>query len=197
MSKTGARIIRELATSPAKSITIRQIAKNVGRDYNIIYRSIQELAKQNIIKKERAGHSDLCCLSPTIPIDFLVYAENMRSEDFLEKHKSIKIALNDILEKTQLPFFTIIVFGSYAKGTYTSRSDLDLLFIIPDRKFEKELEGAISFAQTVNAIKIHDIILTFDEFQSALTEKGRNVPKEVLEKNVVLYGSEAFYKMLR
>jgi predicted nucleotidyltransferase len=31
-----------------------------------------------------------------------------------------------------------ILFGSYVKGTYKKHSDLDLLFLVQDKRFEKE-----------------------------------------------------------
>ena len=101
-----------------------------------------------------------------------------------------------MLSKIASPFFTIILFGSHVKGTASERSDLDVVFVIPDRKFEKEVTSAVGSVERISPIGIHEIVLTSDEFMDLLKQKTSNVAWEAVDNRIVPYGAEALFKML-
>ena len=138
----------------------------------------------------------MCRISLTKNFGMLSCIEKLRAGEFLSKHREISILIDDLLGRISNPFFTVVLFGSYAKGTYDKQSDLDLLFIMPDGSFENELSSSIASVNRISPLGIHEIIITYGEFISMLKEKNLNVAKEVLESHLIFYGSEAFYKML-
>jgi predicted nucleotidyltransferase len=101
------------------------------------------------------------------------------------------------VSKSELPYFTLVVFGSYARGTMTKRSDLDMLLVIPDRKFEDTIETAVKSARALSNVSVHDVVVTYTEFAEMLRETKINVAKESLEARYIGYGAEAFYTLLR
>ncbi len=76
------------------------------------------------------------------------------------------------------------------------RSDLDLLFIIPERNFEKEVTAAVGSIQRVSPLGIHETILTNGEFMELLKQKKPNVAWEAVDNRIVPYGAEMLFKML-
>ena len=79
----------------------------------------------------------------------------------------------------------------------TGKSDLDVLLVIPDRKFGDTIETAIKSARTLSNIPVHDVVVTYSEFVDMLSEAKLNVAKETLEARYVAYGAETFYTLLR
>jgi predicted nucleotidyltransferase len=138
----------------------------------------------------------LCKLSLENP-QMIALIESLRWLDFTRKRSDIGLLVADIVSKSELPYFTLAVFGSYAKGTMTKRSDLDMLLVIPDRKFEDTIETAIKSARALSNIPVHDVVVTCAEFVSMLRETKINVAKESLEARYIGYGAEAFYTLLR
>jgi predicted nucleotidyltransferase len=123
--------------------------------------------------------------------------ESLRWLDFTRKRSDIGLLVSDIVSRSELPYFTLAVFGSYAKGAMTKRSDLDMLLVIPERKFEDTIETAIKSARALSNIPLHDVVVTYAEFAEMMRETKINVAKEVLEARYVAYGAEAFYTLLR
>ena len=138
----------------------------------------------------------LCRLSLENP-QMIALIESLRWHDFTRKHPDVGLLVSDIVSKSELPYFTLAIFGSYAKGTATDKSDLDMLLVIPDRKFGDTIETAVKSARALSNVPVHDVVVTYSEFVDMLSEAKLNVAKETLEARYVAYGAEAFYTLLR
>jgi len=149
-----------------------------------------------MITIEEKANLKLCKLSLENP-QMIALIESLRWLDFTRKRSDIGLLVSDIVSRSELPYFTLAVFGSYAKGAMTKRSDLDMLLVIPERKFEDTIETAIKSARALSNITVHDVVVTYAEFAEMLRETKINVAKEVLEARYVGYGAEAFYTLLR
>ena len=91
------------------------------------------------------------------------------------------------------------MFGSYAKGTATKQSDIDLLFIVSnlkDKKLREAIERESASYQYSHNIKISPLITNINEFKEMLKSKELNVGKEVKESGVSLYGHELFWRII-
>jgi hypothetical protein len=129
-------------------------------------------------------------------LTLLAYIEGVRASRFFEKNKDIEILINDLTSKITLPFFILALFGSYVKGKPSPRSDLDVLLIVPERSFEKEVEAAVGSVQRVSPVTIHETILSSIEFMELLKQKKTNVAWEAVDNRIVPYGAETLFKML-
>jgi predicted nucleotidyltransferase len=155
------------------------------------------LVNKGIVEKVKKANINLCKISLKADIEIFSYIEYLRALEFFYRLKEIKLIRNDLLDKIPIYAFTVILFGSYVKGTYKKNSDLDLLFLILDKRFEKEVSTAIASIERISPIGIHETILTYDDFIRMLKERERNIAKEVLEAHIIFYGAEAFYKLLK
>jgi len=149
-----------------------------------------------VITIQKKANLRLCKLSLENP-QIIALVESLRWQDFTRRHPHIGLLVSDIVTKAELPYFTLAVFGSHAKGTMTPRSDLDMMLMIPDRKFEATIQTAIKSARTLSNVPVHDVVVTHSEFLEMLGEKNVNVAKETLEARYLAYGAEAFYTLVR
>jgi predicted nucleotidyltransferase len=154
------------------------------------------LAKQHYIIAEKRRPVTYCRLNLKGNSSLLAYIEGIRVNRFFAKQRDLEIIVGELLSKIASPFFTMILFGSHVRGTASERSDLDIIFVIPDRKFEKEVTSAVGSVEHISPIGIHEIVLTSDEFMDLLKQKTPNVAWEAVDNRVVPYGAQALFKML-
>ena len=195
-SDTGIEILTLLTSHLTRDFTILKIAQHTGKTNRLTYSTVKKLEKEHIITIQEKANLRLCRLSLENP-QMIALIESLRWLDFTRKHSDVGLLVSDIVSKSELPYFTLAVFGSYARGAVTKRSDLDMLLVIPDRKFEDTLQTAIKSARALSNIPVHDVVVTYAEFASMLRETKINVAKESLEARYIAYGAEAFYTLLR
>jgi predicted nucleotidyltransferase len=196
LTKTSVEVLTFLSSRIRESFTVRQIAEAIGKDYKITYIMTMRLAEQHYIIAEKKPPVTYCRLNLKGNSSLLAYIEGIRAGRFFEKHKEIEILVNDLTSKISFPFLTLMLFGSHVKNTASPRSDLDVLLMIPDRSFEKEVETAVGSVQLVSPIRVHEILLTYSEFLELLKQKKPNVAWEAIDNRIVPYGAEALFKTL-
>jgi len=196
LPKTSVEILAFLSSRLRDTFTVRQIAKGIGQDYKITHGMTMRLAKQKYIIAEKRTPVTLCGLNVKGNSALLAYIEAIRASRFIAKHRDIEVISGSLCEKIGSPFFTMIVFGSHVRGTASKRSDLDMLFVIPNKDVEKEISAAVSSVERISPKGIHDVTLTSAEFLALLKEKKPNVAWEALDNRIVLYGAEPLFKML-
>lgn len=195
LSLTDFNIVEFLLRQWGKSFSIRQISKSIGQDYRIVFLSATKLEKLDLIKSDRIGKAKNCSLNlrkDVIPL--ISFISTRIKERFLKKNPHLQPLITDLTTKIKNPYYSIIVFGSYAKGTNRKDSDLDVLFIIPGEK--EAFESQINSILRITPLPTHPIILSYKEFMEGLTPPQPTISKEALENHVLLYGAEAFYKMV-
>src|SRR3989344_2518193 len=125
-----------------------------------------------------------------------------RKEELYRKNQKLKIIdnlISKLTEKFMSEIHSIVLFGSYAKGTATKQSDIDLLFIvtdIKDKNLRETIERESASYQYSHNIKISPLITDIAEFQKMLKARELNVGKEVKEYGISLYGHELFWRIV-
>jgi len=133
-SKVKTRILKFFSANKGKEFTITEITNFSKISKSRAYEILRELEEKGILKSKRFGKS-------------VVYSLNLANENtknvllFIEKsEEKIKTMLEEFLEECKKRFgkdlISIILFGSYARGTYKETSDIDLLVVI--KKLPKE-----------------------------------------------------------
>ncbi len=167
--------------------TIRELSKEIKSDYKITHTAITRLIKKNIISSKIIGKSRLCSLNNYYGIE-IYKAENERRNSILN-NSNIKQLVKELKLKTS--FYILLLFGSYAKNKQTNTSDIDLMFISNENNFEKNLQEILSTLP----LKIHTITLTEKDFIRMKNSEQKNVVKEAIKNNIILYGIENYYKL--
>ncbi|MBA3064474.1 HTH domain-containing protein, partial [Candidatus Woesearchaeota archaeon] len=165
-TRTQEQILIFLLSKPEEQLTIRGIAKRLGKSYTLVYNNIAKLEKESIIRKQNVPPGQIITLNEFAPTEIFVDIELKRKKEFLKKYPWVQVMLRDILLSTKNLFFTLLVFGSYAKATQTKSSDFDLLIIVQGKKDIKDVEYAIDRAYTkvkkgLNFVDINDFRNSF------------------------------------
>lgn len=180
--------------------TINQIAKMTDFDYGYVNREMNKLIKKSIISKKTVGNAHLCSLNlkndETLP---LVFEEEIHKRiGFYNKYKVLKTYFSDFLKDAeQYSIHSVLVFGSYAKGAQTEKSDLDLLIIIENKQFSNKAHNALNNAFKLSTIEAAPIVISRKEFLQMLSNKAKlNIGKEALKSHIISYGIERFWEMV-
>lgn len=197
LTKNDCRIAESLLQHLREKFSIREIARQVKIDYKLVHNSVQRLTAKKIITKQKYGKTELCEINLSEAISDLILVEQRRTHQFLEINRGIKLMVQEIMEKIKNPYYTLIIFGSYAKGTQHQRSDIDLLVIVPNKEFISDAERIIHSVISINPLKIHLIITTATDFKEMVEAKeSLNVGKEVVKNHIIIHGAEAYYNFI-
>jgi predicted nucleotidyltransferase len=187
--ETENKIIKYLIENK-KEMTIRELANAVKSDYKIVHTAVNRLFKKEILSWKNIGKSVVVSFNNKLSNE-IFQAELERRADIL-KNKNLKVMLDSIKNNLKTVNFVLLLFGSYAKKTFNSKSDIDLIFIIPDLKIEKEIEQSVSLLP----LKIHSLVFSEKQFIDMKNSRELNVAKEAIKNNILLYGIEQYYELL-
>jgi predicted nucleotidyltransferase len=146
--KSSWRILSLLLETPRKLISRTEIYKHTRLGNSPLSKGLERLTNANIIIKEKKGKKEYYYINTENP-----FTKNIQELWTLEKKElrfleyDIKIILSEIIRSISEfnEIQEIYLFGSYAKGTASINSDVDL-GIITNRKFTEtpELTNTIS-----------------------------------------------------
>ncbi len=195
---TKNKIIGKLLRSPLESKSLNQISKETNLSYVTVHKIIPGLIKRKIIKLEKKGRSNLISIDfCNVSIDRLSSAILYEGNNFLKKKPKIVLFLKEIKEDLYDMFYSLVIFGSYAKQKHTKNSDLDLLFIIPYRKdTEKYKERLNKISRLHTAFKKDINIVCVEDFMKML-EKRNSVGRSAFQHGIVVFGTEQYYAMVK
>jgi predicted nucleotidyltransferase len=193
---TQTKIIEYLLFHKEDPHTIRGLARALKKSYPLVYNNLKDLEEKNIVETKKVPPVKLISLSDSLPKEIVIHIEIERKNSFLGKKTWAKVMIQDILSKTDLLYFTLLIFGSYAKGSHNNKSDIDLLGIVPSKKEIEELEDTLR--RTYSPIKKNIIVITIDDFREMTRNpKDFNVGNEAIKNHIVLYGIEQFVEIGR
>src|SRR3989344_3237443 len=195
--KTLLKIIELMRKNIALGRTISEISRLLKIGYVPTYNHINEMEKEGIINVLKIGNAKQCKLN----------LENTKTKHLLQeldiKKQKFKAILESLISKLTKKYLSellsIVLFGSYAKGTANKQSDIDLMFIINDLKdknLRETIERECASIRYSHNIKISPLMTNIEEFKKMLKEKELNVGKEVREYGISLYGHEIFWRII-
>lgn len=183
------KILRFFIENNTDSFSIRSISKKLKINYRIVFEEIEKLKEQGLIEIKKLGNCNLCKFAFKYN-EKIFETENLRKEELLE-NKDLWVIYNRFKDINS-PFFILVVFGSYAKGTQTKHSDIDMCIITDNDKILKKAEQIMRLLP----FDIHLLDFTSEQFTEMLKTTELNVGKEIIKNNILLYGAENFYEMI-
>ena len=171
---------------------IMQLSKKNTKTW--VFNTLKLFVKKKILNSERKGNLDIYRLNINNPsaIQLLQYIESQENINF----SRMKI-ISEIIEKSPLKFFSLIVFGSYAKKKSTKKSDLDIFLLIDNKDMEKKIKPYINDIKLNTPIKIDEHYITFNEFVEMLLRDEENLGKEIFRKHKLFYNSDIYYQLIK
>jgi len=196
LTQTQEKILSLLLSKQGESFTIRGTSRILKKSYTLVYNNISNLEKRAIIIKQNVPPAQIIRLSEFAPKEIIMGIEFKRKEELLQNHSWIKLLLNDISTAIKDKFFIVLIFGSYAKGTQNIKSDLDLLFIVQDKKDIKDIENKIYniYSKVKKSLTFVDI----NDFKKMIQNTNElNIGNEAKKNHIILQGIEEYYKIIQ
>ncbi|MDA3780568.1 MAG: nucleotidyltransferase domain-containing protein, partial [Bacteroidales bacterium] len=113
-----------------KNYTIKELKDKLKiKSNNAFSIAINKFKEENLIFEEKIGRNSIYSLNLD---NLLVYTYlDLINLNDLDKSiiKSIKLLVNS-LNSNNINFYSLVIFGSYAKNTQTKSSDLDIAIIV-------------------------------------------------------------------
>lgn len=187
-----------------KGLTILEISKQLKIGYRPAYNHISEMENEGIMQIEKIGSAKQCKLNFSSPKTrhLLESFDMLKKEELYKENPKLRIIdnlISKLTEKFISEIHSVVLFGSYAKGTASKQSDIDLLFIVSnlkDKSLREIIERECASYQYSHNIKISPLITDIEEFRKMLKSKELNVGKEVKESGISLYGHELFWRII-
>jgi len=171
-----------------KEKTSKQIEIATGLSHEPTFRILKSLVKNKYLKKKKVGKTNVYELIFTDET-YLVYTYFMTKKisQFKQKssllYKRLKEFINSIKANS------VVLFGSYAKGTETKVSDIDILVV----SNEKNIEKIASTFKTKYNISIKPVIVKAENFKN-IKKDNPAFYNDLIKFGIVLDGLEFFFK---
>lgn len=194
MKNEDVSIIKLLLEHRNEDLNINRIAVILTKDYKTVHTIVKRLEKLGVIRIKEFGKSlKVELINKLHPFVFL--AEYTRRDEIL-KNKDLTVMLDYFLNEVKTKCFVLLLFGSYAKKKATKHSDIDLMFIVPDNGSEN-IETVINNIAALLPLKLHVNVFKESEFIKMKNSKEITVGSEAISNNVILYGIEMYYELIR
>ncbi|MEA2037604.1 MAG: hypothetical protein U9O94_08900 [Nanoarchaeota archaeon] len=193
LTKNQFKIMELFVSNLTKRFGVREVARLLDMNNSLAHRNITPLIEKGILVKDDKGYLKLNFRKNH---DLLSFTEYERRNKFLQKNKSISLMLDDIIKDFPYGYFVVLIFGSTV--TSPKPRDLDLLIIIEKTEDIEKAEKRLYHITRNYTLPIHSLIISFESVYEMLAPReDKNVMTEVLNKHLILYGAELFYKLIK
>ncbi len=159
---------------------------------SLTHRAIQPLLHENIIQQDK--HKNLS-LNYKIHHETLAFVEYLRRDVFLSRFKDIKLFAEDVIHKNKEDCFVLLVFGSSVE--LHKPRDIDILLVVDKTDKVDFLERFLHNIASNYNLPFEERVIGFESVYEMLIKRDeKNIMNEILNKHIILYGAELFYRLL-
>jgi hypothetical protein len=189
-TKTQIEIMKIFVSKIDKKFSINQISDILKKKYPLIHRSIKPLIGNNYLLKDEQA---LISLNYRNNHSELAFLESIRKSEWLDKNKDAKLFFQECLKSMQTDFFILMVFGSSVE---IKGRDIDLLFILNEKELEKNEKIIRNISENFTLNSDINVIPIESAYEMLSKREEANVLNELLNKHIILFGGENFYRIL-
>lgn len=176
----------------AEEMTIKEIQERIEYSYERVNYALKSLTEKKIVIEKQKGKTLIYSLDAKTPYSYSIGFNRymlQREVDFIKKHKIIYKAIQEV-ENHPLSW-SVILFGSYSKGTETEQSDVDLIVTCTLGK-EKEVENFVKSLKHKYGIKFSPVVLPMHEFPN-IKKDNPELWHDLKMYGIVFKGDDNFY----
>lgn len=195
LNKSTMRVLQLFVGHITESFTLREAARRLKMHVSLAHRAVKQLIEQNIVQRDK--HKNLS-LNYKTNHEILVFAEYLRRDEFLRggKYKDIKLFADDVVSKIKEDSFALLLFGSAVESD--KPRDIDILLIVDDADKIEFNEKFIHNMASNYDFPFEGRVISFENAYEMLAKRNEiNVMNEILNKHIVLYGGELFYRLIQ
>ncbi len=173
---------------------LKELAKT--HSHSRLQNALSKFQKLQLTTKESVGDVTSYQLNlannTTVVYLTLIDQQEIRKNDLL--FRLLSQTTGQVEKQTE--FFTVLVFGSYAKGQATASSDVDIAIIVENDRTKQNVNPELGIAKRKSLPPADFQVFTRQEFIDMLRIEEENVGKEIARNNFIYYGAESFFKLI-
>ena len=182
-SGTRQRLLGLLFGQPARSFYATELIGLAGSGSGSVQRELASLAQSGLVTVRAVGNQKHYQANPDSPI----FGE---LRGIAEKTVGLAEPLREALSSLALQIHAAFVYGSVAKQTDTSASDIDLM-LLSDRLSYADTFAALEAASDRLGRKVNPTILTSDEFYKRIRAEEAFLTRVLAQPKVWIIGGES------
>lgn len=143
----------------------------------------------NLIKQKKAGNQLNYYLdySKAELTPALTAVEYCRVERLPAK---ARLAISDFLKELHEKPLIALVFGSYASGTHTKYSDIDILLVFQKVDESKKIENSAKKISMRTNTQLSPVYLSYPDFRASFHDQTKDFFKKLKKDKIILAGLE-------
>ncbi len=193
INKSTAKVLQLFTSHSTESFTLREAARRLKMHVSLAHRAIHPLIDAKIIDKDK--HKNLS-LNYRIHHETLAFAEYLRRDSLLDRFKDIKLFADEVIKKIKEDSFVLLVFGSAVDSN--KPRDIDILLIVDNTDKIEFHEKFLHNTASNYSLPFEVRVIGFESVYEMLAKRDeKNVMNEILNKHIILYGGELFYRLIQ
>lgn len=197
MINKESEILKIFGKEPWKKFTFTEIGKLTRKkSKSYLSKVLESYAIQDILLKERVGRTWIYSINLQLPKTRIFAGFVLENEGWSKKNIPYK-KIADLMDKVPTKDYILFVPGSYAENKQKPTSDLDIVIVIDDSMETKKVYAELNSFCELSIPQIHLYVFRNSEFLEMLTNKEHNYGKEIVNKNLLLYGGEIYMQIMK
>ena len=191
------RILATFRKQPFGRLLFKDIQRlSNTRSNNMIQKALTKFKQLQLITQENVG--DVTAYQLNFANDITLIYLALIDQQEIRKNEAVfrvlQMTAQHVNKHTE--FYIMLIFGSYAKGTATEQSDIDVAVIVETEEAKGNVKPALNTARRKALPPADFQAFSRSEFLEMLTNGEENVGKEIVRNSFIYYGAEAYYKIL-
>jgi len=188
---TEIRILEQIYRNPG--IHKRGLSKQLRLGMPSIDYGLQKISKLTIQKKAGNQINYFLDYSKEELTSSLNMVEHSRYERFPAK---VRLSVNDLLKELKDKPVVAVIFGSYAAGTYTKSSDIDILLVFQKIEDSKQIENTAKKVSLKTNTQLNPVYLDYQEFKESFHNPTKEFFKKLKKDKLILIGMEWWRQLI-
>jgi len=174
-SRTRVILLSKILMNPDKSFHIRELTRELKIPYGMLYKEEKNLVSLGILKEDKKGKVTLVSANKELP--YFVELKNL-----IIKTVGLSDLIKSAISKLERVKYALI-YGSFASGEESERSDIDLLII--GNLNEEEVLNTISQTEKEVGREINYILWNEEELTKRV-KSGHHLLTEIASKPLIM-----------
>ncbi len=186
------KIFGTFAKHPFAELVRKQVKQ---KSNNALALAINKFKAEGIVRERKVGKSGLLSLNLESDLAYLYIALANSSRLGKDARRVIARIMEEIGKVT--PFYSLVIFGSYAENRQTEKSDMDVAVFIDSEDKKRAMEAALNNAAVKSVIPLDPHVISREEFVEMLTNDEENLGKQIARKHLAVHNPHLFYALVR
>ena len=172
------------------NLTSKEIETKSGYSHESTFRILKGLVEKKCLIEKKIGKTNIYEFIKDRDLTYQVFTNYMtkRRLDFKQRYLLLYKRLYEFLNEVK-PEGPAILFGSFAKGTETKNSDIDILLI----KNKSDIQNMVQIFKTKYKINLQTVIVKPSDFNN-IKKDNLQFWEDLIDYGIVLDGFDLFFK---